>query len=180
MIKIDAGDFFLVEPSEIYADAVVEYRTEFLDAGSSMDGAGPLRTHEDPIAYIAECEKYKSFETLPEGRVIATQFFYVRKDDNRIVGMIQIRHYMNDYLTKYAGNIGYSTRPSERRKGYATAMLKSVLPYCREIGLDKVLICCNVGNIGSEKTMLANGAVYESTVYEPGEDLGLKRFWITL
>jgi len=94
--------------------------------------------------------------------------------------MIQIRHYFNEYLEKYAGHIGYSVRPSERRKGYAKEMLKNVLPFCREIGLEKVLVVCIDGNIGSEKTILANGGVYESTVLEPNENRNLKRFWINL
>lgn len=180
MIKIDAGDFCLIEPSELYAEQIREYRQDFLDANCSMDGCGPLRKCENPITYISECEKYTMSETLPDGFVIATQFFCVRKADNRLVGMIQVRHYFNDYLSKFGGHIGYSVRPSERRKGYATAMLNAVLPYCREIGLDKILITCIDGNIGSEKTILNNGGIYESAVYESGENRSLKRFWINL
>ena len=101
MIKIDAGDFFLVEPSEVYAEQIREYRQDFLDTDCSMDGCGPLRRYEDPITYISECKKYLNPETLPDGTVIATQFLYVRKADMRLVGMIQIRHYFNDYLSKY-------------------------------------------------------------------------------
>lgn len=140
MIMIDVGDFFLVEPSEIYAEQIREYRQDFLDTNCSMDGCGPLRKCEDPFTYISECEKCTAQDTLPEGLVIATQFFYVRKADNRLVGMIQVRHYFNDYLSKFGGHIGYSIRPSERRKGYATSMLNAILPYCREIGLDKLPI----------------------------------------
>ena len=167
MIKIDAGDFFLVEPSEEYAEQIAEYKQAFLDSDSSMDGCGPLRRCEDPLTYIAECRKYTSPETLPEGLVLATQFLYIRKVDNRLVGMIQVRHYFNDYLSKFGGHIGYSIKPDERRKGYATSMLKAVLPYCKEIGLDKILISCIDGNIGSEKAILNNNGVYESTVNEP-------------
>lgn len=94
--------------------------------------------------------------------------------------MLQVRYYLNDYLEKYAGHIGYSIRPSERRKGYAKQMLKMALSFCREIEIKKVLITCKVGNIGSEKTILANGGVYESTVHEPNEGKDLKRFWIVL
>lgn len=180
MIKIDAGEFCLIEPSEIYAEQICEYRQDFLDTDCSMDGCGPLRKCEDPIDYISECKKCTALETLPKGLVIATQFFYVRKADNRLVGMIQVRHYFNDYLSKFGGHIGYSIKPSERRKGYATSMLNAILPYCREIGLDKILITCIDGNIGSEKTIINNGGIYESTVYEPGERCSLKRFWITL
>jgi predicted acetyltransferase len=59
-------------------------------------------------------------------------------------------------------------------------MLNLALPFCRDIGLDKVLISCIDGNIGSEKTILANGGVYESTVHEPNSNRFLKRFWIQL
>jgi len=180
IIHIDARDFFLVEPSEIYAEQICEYRQEFLDANSSMDGCGPLRRCENPITYIEECKKYKNKETIPNDFVVTTQFLYVRKSDMRIVGMIQVRHYFNDWLSEFGGHIGYSIRPSERRKGCATSMLKAILPYCKELGLEKILISCIDGNIGSEKTILKNGGVYESTVYEPNEKQDLKRFWITL
>ena len=180
MIKIDAGEFFLVEPCEEYAEQIAEYKQAFLDADSSMDGCGPLRRCEDSLTYISECRKYTSQETLPDGWVLTTQFFYIRKADNRLVGMIQVRHYFNDWLSRFGGHIGYSIKPDERRKGYATSMLKAVLPYCKEIGLDKILISCIDNNVGSEKTILNNGGVYESTVNEPDRKRNLKRFWITL
>ena len=94
--------------------------------------------------------------------------------------MLQIRHCFNDYLEKFGGHIGYSVAPSERRKGYATEMLKAALPKCRELGLDKVLITCIDHNVGSRKTILANGGIYESTVYEPDEKVNLERYWIDL
>ena len=173
-------DLFLTRPTSEYASQIIEYRSEFLHAGDSMDGCGPLRRTEDPEEYIQICKEYEDLTKVPKHLVPATQFFLVRKSDNRLIGMIQVRHCFNDYLEKYAGHIGYSVRPSERRKGYAKKMLKMTLPYCREIGLDKVLITCINGNIGSEKTILANGGVYESTVHEPNENEDLKRFWIKL
>lgn len=173
-------ELVLIKPSAEYADQIKGYRQEFLDADDSMDGTGSLRRFEDPIDFIQKCKDYESLETLPADRVLATQFMLVRKSDGKVLGMIQVRHYFNDFLEKYAGHIGYSVRPSERRKGYAKEMLKMTLPFCREIGIDKVLITCIDGNIGSEKTILANGGVYESTVHEPNENENLKRFWITL
>ena len=94
--------------------------------------------------------------------------------------MLQVRHYFNDWLSKFGGHIGYSIKPDERRKGYATSMLKAILPYCKDLNLDKILITCIDDNIGSEKTILNNGGVYESTVNEPDRKCNLKRFWITL
>ena len=173
-------EFMLIRPTSKYADQVVEYRQDFLDAGDSMDGTGPLRRIGNPEEYIKICEDYEDPQKVPSHWVPSTQFLFVRKCDNRLVGMIQVRHCFNDFIEKYAGHIGYSIRPSERCKGYAKEMLRMTLPFCREIGLDKVLISCIDGNIGSEKTILANGGVYESTVYEPDGAERLKKFWITL
>lgn len=137
-----AGNFMdtirLTLPTEEYLDQVWDYRQECLDAGSHMDGCGPLRQSESPAEWLANVISYMDSATLPEGKVQATQFLAVRESDHKVVAMIQVRHYFNEYLEKYAGNIGYSTRPSERRKGYATEMLRLFLPFCREIGLDKV------------------------------------------
>ena len=173
-------DFILIRPTSEYASQIIEYRQEFLDAGDSMDGTGPLRRFENPEEYIKICAEYEDPTTIPSHLVPATQFFFIRKSDNKLVGMIQIRHRFNDYLEKYAGHIGYSVRPSERRKGYAKEMLRMTLTFCREIGIDKVMITCVDGNIGSEKTILANGGVYEYTIHEPNENKDLKRIWITL
>lgn len=173
-------EFILLRPTSEYASQIIEYRQEFLDAGDSMDGTGPLRRFENPEEYIKICAEYEDPEKVPSHLVTATQFFFIRKSDNKLVGMIQVRHRFNDYLEKYAGNIGYSVRPSERRKGYAKEMLEMVLPFCRKVGIDKVMITCIDGNIGSEKTILANGGIYESTIHEPNSNRNLKRFWITL
>ena len=172
--------FILTRPTGDYAGQIREYRQEFLAAGDSMDGCGPLRRLADPEEYIQECKNYEDPAKVPSHLVPATQFLFVRRSDDRLVGMIQVRHWLNDFLEKYAGHIGYSVRPSERRRGYAKEMLKMVLSFCREIGLDKVMITCNDGNTGSEKTILANGGVYEYTIHEPSENVDLKRFWITL
>ena len=171
----------LTEPTIEYGPQIAAYRREFLDSGDSMDGTGPLRRFEDPQDWINETVRYKDPLTVPEGRVPATQYIYVREEDRKIVGMIQIRHYFNDYLEKFGGHIGYSVAPGERRKGYAEQMLKEALPKCRELGLKKVLITCTKGNEGSRKTILKNGGVYESTVYDDVQEKEyIERYWITL
>ena len=171
-------ELVLVKVAEEYASQIADYRQEMLDMGSSMDGTGSLRRTADPYDYIAKCRDYEKKETLPEGRVIATQFLLIRRSDNKIVGMIQVRHYFNEYLEKYAGHIGYSVRPSERKRGYAKTMLKMSLSFCNSIGLDKVLITCDEDNEGSERTIRANGGEFESIIFEPNEGINLKRFWV--
>lgn len=170
----------LALPAEAYLDQVWAYRQEFLDLQNSLDGCGTLRSSQSAQQWLADVRADLDPATLPEGKVLATQFLSVRESDGKLMGMLQVRHYFNEYLEKYAGHIGYSVRPSERRKGYAKEMLRLALPFCREIGLDKVLIACEPGNPASRRTILANGGVYESTVYEPGEKIDLERYWITL
>lgn len=173
-------EFILIRPTSEYASQIFQYRQEFLDAGDTMDGCGYLRKYENPEDYIRICLDREHPEKIPANMVPAIQLHCIRKSDNTLVGMLQIRQFVNDSIQKYSGNVGYSVRPGERRKGYAKKMLKMALPFCREIGMDKILVCCAADNIGSEKTILANGGVYESTVHEPNADIDLKRFWITL
>lgn len=170
----------LMEPTAEYCRQIQAYRQEFLACGDSMDGTGGLRRFEDPEKWVARCRLLKDPAHVQEGRVPATQYIFVREEDNKIVGMLQIRHFLNDYLEKFGGHIGYSVAPSERRKGYASAMLKSALPECRKLGIDKVLITCADSNVGSRRTILANGGVYESTVYEPDEKVCLEKYRIDL
>ena len=170
----------LIEPTIEYESQILAYRKEFLDRGDSMDGTGALRKLDHPQDWIEYSNKLKDPLTVPEGRVPATQYMLVREEDQKIVGMIQLRHYLNDHLEKYGGHIGYSVAPSERRKGYAALMLKTVLPKCKELGLVRVLITCIRGNEGSKRTILKNGGVYESTVFEPDEGAYLERYWIDL
>ena len=170
----------LIEPTRAYAREMEAYRQAFLDYGGSMDGCGSLRRFDDIEDWFLQVEALKKPETTPPELVPCTQFIYVREADDRVVGVIQIRHCFNEYLEKYAGHIGYSVRPDERKKGYATAMLREVLPYCKALGIRDVLISCLVGNEGSRKTILNNGGVYESTVHEPERDRYLERYWIHL
>ena len=143
-----------------------------------MDGTGALRRCDTPEAWIGYSQAGKDPEAVAPGLVPATQFIYVREEDHKIVGMLQIRHCFNAYLEKYGGHIGYSVAPSERCKGYATRMLALALPESRALGISRVLITCIQGNEGSRRTILRNGGVYESTVYEADAGVYLERYWI--
>lgn len=170
----------LVIPTEEYLDQVWAYRRECLDADSHLYGCGILEECEVPSEWLAKIQLYSNHATVPENQVQTTYFLAVRESDSKVVGMLNLRHYFNEYYEKYAGHIGYSVRPSERRRGYAKEMLRQALPYCKKIGLDRVLVTCEPDNPGSRRTILANGGVYEGTVHEPNEDYYLERYWIAI
>lgn len=171
----------LILPLEQHLDQVWAYRQECHEADSSMDGCGPLRYNESAAQWLADVRAYIDPATVPVGKVQATQFLAVRESDGRLVGMINVRHSLNEHLQKFGGLIGYSVRPSERRKGYGREQLRLALLFCKEtLGLDRALITCKTGNEGSRRTILSAGGVYENTVHEPGQNVDLERYWITL
>ncbi len=175
-----AETLLLLRPTEKYISQYEDYRREFLEYGGSMDGAGGLRRLESGRAWLDEVELFSRPETVPEGKVLSTQFILVRGSDDRLLGMLQLRRELNEYLAKYAGHIGYSVRPSERRKGYAKRMLAMALDEARALGLERVMISCFVENEASRRTILANGGVFDSTIFDEGDGETLERYWIEL
>lgn len=170
----------LMKPDASFLDEIAAFRQEMIDAESSLDGTGPLRRMDNIRKWLECCRLCESDATVPPERVPADQYIYVRESDGRIVGMIQFRRRFNDFLEKYGGHIGYSVRPSERCKGYAKRMLAECMKDCKAYGLDRVLVTCMTDNEGSRRTILANGGVYESTVFCEPDGVYLERYWITL
>jgi len=117
-------------------------------------------------------------EETPDGRVPDTTLFCLDKDRNIFVGAVNIRHYLNEGLLRTGGHIGDGIRPSERRKGYATAMIALALRECKKLGIDRVLMCCDKDNTGSAKSIIKNGGVLENEVEEDGHLE--QRYWISL
>jgi predicted acetyltransferase len=95
------------------------------------------------------------------------------------VGIIDIRHRLNDELRRYFGHIGYGVRPSERNKGYATEMLGHGLVKCKKMGLARVMLACYQSNTASARTILRHGGHLEREVIHPdGRKISI--YWIEL
>ena len=148
-------------------DDAIEYINEFLECGSEINGVGSLdRYIEDYEGWLQKLEIDRTMEPN-EQKVPADTYFLVRENDNRIVGMINIRHCLNENLKQVGGHIGYSIRPSERRKGYNKVNLYLGLIRCQELGIKEVLMDCDYDNLASARTMLALGGRLVREWYEP-------------
>lgn len=178
-------ELILVRPSIEYRNQAINLinEVEKVDKDKEIRYAGfsGLQKYKDNYEeWLKEIEKYTKKETLPKEWVIGNVFFSVRKKDNKLVGIINIRHELNDYLYNYGGHIGYSILPSERRKGYGFKQLLLGLDYCKSIQINRVLITCLDYNIGSSKTIEKAGGILENIVRNEKKDEILKRYWISL
>lgn len=170
--------FKLVKPSIEYKKEAEEYIEEFKKYNSKISGTGRLDdfdNYEEWLQFLDEMEK--STDELKPAR---STYFFVEENSKRIVGMANIRHKLNEVLINEYGSIGYSIRPTERRKGYGKLILKLALNECKKYGLEKVLLVCAFDNIGSEKVILSNGGVFENCKDTKCEGKNTKRFWIVL
>ena len=83
-------------------------------------------------------------------------------------------------MLNYGGHIGYAVRPSERNRGMAAEMLKQGLEISKKFGFERILCVCDSDNYASEKVILKNGGIFENELYDPEENVTVKRFWIEL
>ena len=114
-----------------------------------------------------------------DGMVPDSVFFLLDEDRNRLLGAVTIRHYLNEFLLRAGGHIGDGIRPSERRKGYATEMIRLALIECKKLGMNRVLITCDRDNIGSAKSIINNGGILENEFVNSDGEIE-QRYWITL
>ncbi|MBR1651067.1 MAG: GNAT family N-acetyltransferase [Lachnospiraceae bacterium] len=170
----------LVKMSYEYKDKLIEMLDEWkTDIEVNNTNPSPWaifkNDHHDFDKYLEELEVKEE----KDGLVPDSTFFCLDLDRDRLVGAVNIRHYLNGNNCLTGGHIGDGIRPSERRKGYATAMIGLALEECKKLGLNKVLMVCDADNYGSEKSIINNGGVFESEV---ASETGAKekRYWITL
>ncbi len=169
----------LIPPDPIWEDEVHSYKQEHLQQGETELHGGVLLDRLPYPDWLALAARSAVFEAVSPDWVVSSTFFVVRSSDHRLVGMVNIRHTLNEYQRCYSGHIGYGVRPSERGKGYAGQILRLSLEFARSIGLKQVMLVCDKSNRASRRTILANGGVLERECVHPdGEPIEI--YWITL
>lgn len=172
-------DYELIYPAPELEAAYWDYINE-CEAAEGADNLVPYSARPLGRSYPEWlADTYKLETEAPEGLVTAHTFFYGRPG-GPIVGAINLRHTLSDYLRRFGGHIGYGVRPSMRRQGHATRMLALALSQAKKLGLQRVLITCNKQNTASAKTIQKNGGVLEDEIDNPGEGETTQRYWVDL
>ncbi len=169
-----------VIPSLEHKKSGIDYIQEHYNYNSPINGSGRLHQYLDD--YEGWLEKLENDRMcIPnEERVPAETYYLVREEDNRIVGMINIRLVLNKRLQQSGGHIGYGIRPSERQKGYNKINLYLALKRCHELGIEEVYLDCDQDNKASYKTMEALGAIRIREYYSESEECNAYRYIINV
>jgi predicted acetyltransferase len=150
----------LIRPSRDLESQAIEYKREhFLHGETVIHGSELWDKMESYDEWLEMATKNSCKETVSQDWVVADTFFAVRECNKKIIGMIDFRHELSGVLKDY-GHSGYSVRPSERKKGYATEMLRQILEIAKRAGLKEFQLACKRNNIPSVKTIAKNGGVY--------------------
>lgn len=169
----------LVIPEYQHKDEILNYQSEFLSTNNIIPGSSALHEFNNIDEWLNKVKESENLEHIPYGMVPSTQFLCIN-ENNKIVGMIHIRHSLNEHLTQIGGHVGYSVRPDERRKGVAKWMLGESLKFLRERGVQQVLITCDSDNLGSKRTIQTHGGIQDTTPPSAKKYKGVERYWIEI
>jgi len=169
------------EPEVTLILATSDLREEFWEMAHEWLAADDPRYRagiDNFESYMAQIERFRRGVGLGARLVPSSEFWLVK--GRRILGRISVRHRLNANLEIEGGHIGYDVRPSERRKGYGSLMLKLALEEARKMGLKRVLITCDTDNIASAKIIEKNGGIFERHDISPMSGKQLNQYWIEL
>ena len=168
--------FKLVKPELCYKERAILYIDELLSYNSAIHGTGFLDRYLESSSYEEWLDEIRYLEFNSDSSKVSASTFFMVDDNDFIVGMVNIRHTLNDKLLYHGGNIGYSIRPTERGNGYAKIALFLALKECLSLGLTRVLITAEDNNVPSYRTIEALGGIMENKVLDDGKYF--RRYWI--
>lgn len=155
----------LVKPEKKHKEIILDFIREHYANNEHEIHGGALVEKLDYDVWLKQIADNSSKETVHRDWVVSSTFLVFRKKDNRLIGFVEIRHKLNDFLRSYGGHIGLGIRPTERGKGYALEIMKKALNYCKKIGLKKVMLACYKDNIASRKTIERCGGILEKEFF---------------
>ena len=172
----------LIKPDKKYYKQYKEMMDEWNMEGSRI-APWPLHLKYHTEEYFKEMlyrvEEVEKGDNLGKYASSTTYWLYNDKT-NVLLGASNLRHYLTEDGLKLWGHIGYGIRPSERKKGYATELLRMTMTEAKKKNIDKVLLGAYIGNIGSWKVMEKCGGKLEYIFIEEETGLTVKRYWIDI
>jgi predicted acetyltransferase len=141
------------------------------DFSFALGYAPGMRWHD----YVRSLDDYALGRNLPDGFV--PNSFLLADVDGRLVGRTSVRHELNGALAREFGHIGYAVVPNERRRGYATEILRQSLVVAARVGVTQALVICDESNVGSARTIERCGGVFESAAVN-SEGEAIRRYWV--
>jgi predicted acetyltransferase len=168
----------LVHPSAHLRDAYRALIAEFVANGDALVPFTLAFENADFDAFLTKLADCTRGIGVPDGFVAHSTFWLVR-GGTEVVGVSNIRHALTPALLREGGSIGYGIRPTARRQGLGSAILRLSLLRAEELGLSPVLVTCGKHNVASAAVIVRNGGVLESEEYLADRGEVVQRFWIT-
>jgi predicted acetyltransferase len=167
----------LVRPSPSLRESYQGLVHEFTSLGEELVPFTLSFPSDDFPSFLQKLEDCSKGIGIPVGFVAHSTFWLIR-NGNQVVGVSNIRHKLTNALLREGGNIGYGIRPSERRKGYAKAILQMSMIRAADLGLSRVLVTCAKSNVASARTILHNGGILDSEEFLQDQGEVEQRYWI--
>ena len=161
----------------------VAYKEAMLEAAAEMHACGEWEITPEALAarfdtLLQELAAARDPATAPPGVLLYIDYWLL--EEGTWIGLLTLRPKITENLMRKGGHIGYVIRPSRRRQGYATALLRLGLEQARALGLTRVLLTCADTNLGSRKVIEANGGILEDVIQVDADAPPVRRYWITL
>ncbi len=174
-------ELLFVEPSMNFEKEIAAYRQEMLDADSSFDGCFSMKRMPNIKEYVDHCIEWANPRREADERgAWGNVLLAIRKSDMKMVGCMQVHNVLTERMKNYTGHVGYSVRPSERRKGYAKKMLAKAVDFLSSFSFEEIVVSCLPENEASKKTILSNGGEYIETVFLDEDKVYLEKFKIKI
>ena len=143
-------DLFLVEPNKQYQKTFENYVLAYRKINDEYYFNKYKKALENFQDYLNNLQNYSRGNDLPQGEVVTSTFWLI--DKKEVVGVVRIRH----QEVEYAGHIGYDISPDYRNRGYGFQILKLALGKAINIGIEEVILTCNIDNTDSKKIIEKN------------------------